>query len=114
MTTQRTKTSRPNTSETGDDLIITKTTRRHAAGGTWVKGTIGGHRFEVLVFPEHAQYPDYELSDSRISKLWLQTLADRRVVANFDRGWDVRPTMKVASEIVDFLAAGLADYVYKQ
>jgi hypothetical protein len=44
----------------------------------------------------------------------LQSLADHRVVANFDRGWDIRPTTKVATAIVDFLAAGLADCVYHE
>jgi hypothetical protein len=40
--------------ELGDDLRITKTTRRGAGNGTWVCGTIAGHRFDALVFPEHA------------------------------------------------------------
>ena len=75
-------------------------------------GTVQGHRFDGLVFPEHAECPDYELGDSRISKLWLQRLADKKCVANFDRGWDVRPTTKIAAAIVDFLAAGLAEHTY--
>jgi len=100
--------------EIGDDLVIAKTTRRIAAAGTWVKGTLNGHRFDALVFPEHAECPDYELGQSRISKLWLQSLADHRVVANFDRGWDIRPTTKTARAIVDFLTAGLADCVYHE
>ena len=74
----------------GFDLQITKTLRR-AAGGTWVCGTIHGHRFEALVFPEHAENPDYEIDDSRISKLWVQRRADRRQVYNWDRGADVPP-----------------------
>jgi hypothetical protein len=98
--------------EIGDDLRITKTTRRAAGSGTWVIGTIAGHRFDALVFPEHAECPDYELGDSRISKLWLQRLSDKTCVANFDRGWDIRPTTKVAAAIVDFLAAGLAEHTY--
>ena len=98
--------------EIGDDLIIAQKSRRLSAGGSWLKGTLSGHRFEALVFPEHAECPDYELGDSRISKLWLQSLADHRVVANFDRGWDIRPTTKIATAIVDFLAAGLVEHVY--
>ena len=74
--------------------------------------TIAGHKFNALVFPEHAEVPDYELGASRISKLWLQRTADVATVVNFDRGWDVRPTTKLAEAIVDFLAEGLADYVY--
>ena len=98
--------------EIGDDLRITKTTRRAAGGGTWVVGKIAGHKFNVLVFPEHAECPDYELGDSRISKLWLKNQAHNLEVANFDRGWDVYPRTKEAQAIVNFLAAGLAEHVY--
>jgi hypothetical protein len=116
MTTNRTKTRQTKTDalDIGDDLVITKTTRRAAGAGTWVIGTIAGHRFNALVFAEHAECPEYELSDSHISKLWLQNLADEKTVTNFDRGWDVRPTTQVAQAIVDFLAAGLADHIYHQ
>jgi hypothetical protein len=98
--------------EMGDDLTITKTTRRGSGGGTWVCGTLHGHRFDALVFREHAEVADFELGESRISKLFVQRLVDRQTVANFDRGWDVRPTTDEASAIVDFLAAGLADHTY--
>ncbi len=96
----------------GDDLTITKTTRRAAGSGTWVIGTIAGHRFDALVFPAHADCPEYELGDSRISKLWVKRLADGKTVVNFDRGWDVRPADATAKAIVDFLAAGLAEHTY--
>ena len=96
----------------GDDLKITKTTRRASGAGTWVIGTTNGHLFNVLVFPKHAECPDYELGDSRISKLWLKRLSDDKVVCNFDRGWDIRPQTGDADLIVDFLAEGLADYTY--
>lgn len=98
----------------GDDLRITKTTRRASGAGTWVIGTIAGHKFNALVFPEHADSPDFELGDSRISKLWVQRLDDKFTVANFDRGWDTHPTTKVARTIVDFLAAGLAEHTYNK
>lgn len=98
--------------EIGDDLRITKTTRRASGGGTWVIGTVAGHRFDALVFPVHAECPDYELGESRISKLWVQRIADKQEVASFDRGWDRRPANAAAAAIVDFLAAGLADLIY--
>ena len=100
--------------EIGDDLVITKTTRRASGAGTWVIGTTNGHLFNALVFPEHAENPDYELGDSRISKLWLKRLSDERTVCNFDRGWDVRPTTELAQAIADFLAAGLAEHTYAE
>ncbi len=98
--------------ELGDDLRITKTTRRAAGNGTWVCGAIAGHRFDALVFPEHADDPEWEIGDSRISKLWVQRLADRRTVFNWDRGADVAAADPVAAAIVDFLCAGLAEHVY--
>jgi hypothetical protein len=95
----------------GDSLKITKTEGRQLNGpGTWVSGTIAGHSFQVLVFEDHAENEEHELGTSRISKLWLRRQADRKVVANFDRGWDVEPTNDTAREIVDFLAAGIAEH----
>jgi hypothetical protein len=97
-------------------LIIKKPKPRPAwaGSGTWVEGRIGGHRFQALVFPEHAECESYELDESRISKLWVQRLSDERVVVNFDRGWDVRPAPPIARQIVDLLAAGLAERIYNQ
>ena len=98
--------------EIGDDLKITRTTRRAAGAGIWVCGRLNGHRFDALVFPEHAEVESYELGQSQISKLWLQRLNDKTEVANFDRGWDVQPKTDEAAAIVDFLAAGLAEHTY--
>lgn len=96
----------------GDDLRITKATRQNAGIGTWVCGTLAGHRFDALVFPAHAETTEYELGQSQISKVWVNRLADKQTVANFDRGWDLRPTTEVAERIVDFLAAGLAEHTF--
>lgn len=106
-----------NTNETGDldvgdDLVITKHTRRRSAGGTWVAGTLNGHRFEALVFPAHAENPEWEIGDSRISKLWVQRLADRKTVYNWDRGMDVPAADGTVEAIVGFLCAGLANHTY--
>src|SRR5687768_2254188 len=88
--------------DVGHDLEITRSTRRHAGAGTWVSGTLSGHRFEALVFPEHAENPDYEIGDSRISKLWIQRLADKREVFNWDRGADLNANDETTQAIVDF------------
>jgi hypothetical protein len=108
----KTMTSEINDLELGDDLVITKTTRRASGGGTWVCGSLNGHRFDALVFPEHAENPEWEIDDSRISKLWVQRLADRQEVFNWDRGADVPAADPLAAAIVDFLSVGLADHVY--
>lgn len=105
-------TNEPFEFDLGDDLRITKTTRRASGGGTWVCGTIAGHRFDALVFPEHAESEEYELGQSCISKLWLQRTADKQTVFNWDRGLDQDATTDLARAIVDFLAAGLADLIY--
>ena len=98
----------------GDDLRITKKTRQAAGAGTWVCGTIAGHRFDALVFPEHAENAEWELNESRISKLWLQRMADKRTVFNWDRGADVPAADPLAAAIVDFLSVGLADLAYAE
>ena len=95
-----------------DSLDITKVERRTSAGGAWVVGAMGGHRFDALVFAEHAECPEYELDDSRISKLWVQRLADQATVFNWDRGADIEPATPVAAKIVGLLAAGLAEHIY--
>jgi hypothetical protein len=100
--------------DTDDDLEITKVTRRAAAAGTWVRGTIAGYRFDALVFPAHADNRDWEMGDSRISKLWVKHLADHKIVFNWDRRLDIAAADHETLAIVDFLAAGLADYVYAE
>ncbi len=100
------------TDDLANSLEITKTERRENFGGTWIHGTIAGHRLEVLVFEDHAENEMDELGQSRISKLWLRCQADRQVVANFDRGWDLEPANDTAWAIVDFLADGIAEYTF--
>ncbi len=112
---EATMTTNANNNDAGDlldTLQIKKTTRRYSVGGTWVTGTIADHYFEALVFPEHAECESYELGDSRISKLYMRRSADRQTVANFDRGWDIQPTNDLARQLVDLLAAGLAEFIF--
>jgi hypothetical protein len=104
--------TRPADPAFGDDLTFTRRRERPAVGGTWVLGLVAGHRFEALVFPEHAADPAWELGESRISKLWVQHLADRTVVFNFDRGLDVPAPDDAARAVIEFLAEHLADRVF--
>jgi len=99
--------------DVGDDLQFTKIERREA-GGTWVNGTLNGHSFSALVFPAHAENPDYEIEDSKISKLWIQRIADKKTVFNWDRGEDIAAQTPTAEIIVGFLCAGLADHTYAE
>ena len=102
----------PEDLDLGFDLEITTVTRRAAGAGTWVCGTLSGHRFDALVFPEHADNPEWEIGDSCISKLFIQRLADKQTVFNWDRGADVPAADQTVAWIVDFLAGGLADHIY--
>jgi hypothetical protein len=98
------------------DLKITKISNRNrGAGGSWVQGKINNeYRFDALVFAEHAEHESYELNQSKISKLWVQRLADRKVMFNFDRGLDVPAVNTEVQVIVDFLCEGLSDLVFGQ
>ena len=50
----------------GDDLEITKRSRRASGAGTWVTGTLCGHRFEALVFPETYKKVGERLADDLV------------------------------------------------
>ena len=95
----------------GDDLAFTLRPRE-SCGGAWATGLVAGHRFQALVFPGHAEDPDFELGESRISKLWVQRLADAAVVFNFDRGLDVPAADSAAARVAEFLAAELARRIF--
>lgn len=75
------------------DLTITKISNRNrAVGGSWVQGRINNeYRFDALVFADHAESEDYELGRSKISKLWIERLVDRRVMFNFDKAPATKP-----------------------
>lgn len=103
------KTCKPAIMDIGSDLVITDSNARQV-GGTWVSGTIAGHSFDALVFAEHAEFRDDEIGDSKISKLSI--FCGNREVYSWDRGLDQPATTQAAQEIVDFLAAGLADHVF--
>lgn len=63
---------------------------------------------------EHAENPDWELGDSRISKLWIKRVATGQTVFNWDRGPDVPAADDIAGQIADLLAGGLADFIYAE
>jgi hypothetical protein len=98
------------------DLTITKISNRNrAVGGSWVQGRINNeYRFDALVFADHVESEDYELGRSKISKLWIERLVDRRVMFNFDRGLDVPAVNTEVQVVIDFLCEGLSDLVFGQ
>jgi hypothetical protein len=98
------------------DLTITRISNRNrAVGGSWVQGRINDeYRFDALVFADHAESEDYGLGRSKISKLWIERLADHKVMFNFDRGLDVPAVNTEVQVVVDFLCEGLSDLVFGQ
>ncbi len=95
------------------DLVITKTSRKAAGAGTWVSGTINeGFRFDALVFPEHADEADYEIGQSKISKLWVRGIKGNATLYGWDRGLDRPAATPEVQAMVDFLCDGLADATY--
>ena len=95
------------------DLVITKTSRKAAGSGTWISGTIDREfQFDALVFPEHADEAEYELGESRISKLWIAKVGTRETVYSFDRGLDRPAAAPEVQAMVELLCDGLADLVY--
>jgi hypothetical protein len=97
----------------GHDLTI-KSIRPRGLGvpGTWVTGTLNGHYFEALAFKDHAENPEYELGQSRVSKMYLKCLATKREVFHFDRGTDIEAQTPEAADIVGFLCEGIADLAF--
>ena len=60
--------------------------RQESGDGTWIQGRLSGHRFNALAYPKSAENPEYEWRASRLSKLWVQRLSDKKTVFNWDRG----------------------------
>ena len=96
----------------GSDVRIIKTTRVGAGAGTWVCGHMNDHRFDALVFPEHAENREWELGDSQITKLFIKQLADGQTVFNWDRGPDREASDEPTECIVDCLCEYLAGEIY--
>ena len=96
------------------DLTITKISNRNRnIGGSWVQGEMNDqYRFEALVFADHAESEEYELGRSKISKLWIQQISDRKTMFNLDRGLDVPAANTEIQVVVDFLCEGLSDLVF--
>ena len=69
--------------------------KRDAAG--WIKGKAktarGEYEFLAKVYDEGSCYG---IRHGRVSKLWISK--NGKFAANYDRGWDTRPTDKGAKE----------------
>ena len=114
MTTNRKRkgTRKANAYELGDDLVIIKTSRRAAAGGTWVYGTIAGYRFDALGFPGTCRMPGLRVGRQPHLEALDCPAQDKETVFNWDRGMDIPAASAKTQAVVDFLADGLAEHIY--
>ncbi len=96
------------TNETNDTSVIRASFRiisnkqDRVCGGRWVMGTIGGHKFEALVFAESARR-------GWICQLTVEQIKDGKTVASYCLDWDRRPTTRETRNIVNVLVEGLAE-----
>lgn len=61
----------------------------------WTEGNINGYEYSVKVYDEAS---DMGINKGRISKLDVRKSG--RIVASYDRGWDVRPTTEEVKAVV--------------
>ena len=72
-----------------DPIQVTK------VSGNWKIGTIDGIDFEAKVYEEDSK--EYGINGGNVSKLWIKG------IANYDRGWDVKPKTKPYKAMVERL-----------
>lgn len=54
----------------------------------WKHGEYNGFSWCIKVFQEGSRFG---INNGRISKLWIQRKQNKEEVANYDRGWDIKP-----------------------
>lgn len=68
----------------------------------WEQGTLRVEdqvvSYSMKVFEEPSEYG---INQGRISKLTLKN--NNKVIANYDRGWDMMPTSKLANEALEMI-----------
>ena len=70
----------------GRDLTVSKVVDAALSPGTWLLGTVHGHRFEAKSYAEHALNLNWELGERRISNLFIQRIEDNRRFSVWARG----------------------------
>ena len=54
----------------------------------WVECNSKTHKIQAKVFDTPSKYG---INRGRISKLFVRRKSDKKVVLNYDRGWDIKP-----------------------
>jgi hypothetical protein len=75
------------------------------ANENWVRGICGKYIFEAKLFDEGSSFG---INEGRVSKIsiWSGVGYYKKVLVNYDRGWDIRPSDKllpVYAEIMQLL-----------
>ncbi len=66
----------------------------------WTIGRINGCIWEVKHYDEGSIYG---IDGGRISKLWIRREDNCEILANYDCGWDIKPTSPEGIEIYNML-----------
>jgi hypothetical protein len=81
-------------------------------GDHWVIGDCGNYRYEAKVYDEGSIFG---IDDGRISKLSVQKIVkiddriEKPIVANYDRGWDIKPESENDTLITDLICMAMED-----
>ena len=54
----------------------------------WKHGELNGFKWCIKVYGDGSEFG---IDNGRISKLWIQRESNGETVANYSRGWDVKP-----------------------
>lgn len=66
----------------------------------WTEGITKGFKWCIKHFDSGSIYG---INGGKISKLWIQRESNGEVIANYDRGWDIKPKTADGTEIFNML-----------
>lgn len=64
----------------------------------WEHGSYKNYTFEAKVYEQGSQFG---INQGRISKLQIKD--DDKVVAHYDRGWDIRPKLEHKNDVKEII-----------
>lgn len=70
----------------------------------WLVGKHGPHTVQIKRYNKPSQYG---INQGRISVLYIADKKQGTVLANYDRGWDVKPSTPEAKKLVDQIVGAL-------
>jgi hypothetical protein len=67
----------------------------------WVSGSHGNFKYEAKVFKEGSEFG---INKGKVSKLTIWDSETEKMIVNYDRGWDIRPSAKYKKDYEAILA----------